>query len=226
MVFMEKEMQPKDAKELRFGINSYFKDERIVNEMIETHLSRIEDYVEPSAILNYLYRHEFIGYINYALVKEVQEVVKSRLLDKHIEEYEKDYQSFLQLALKDIHAAFKKCPDLEPNYPVGLPKLTIHLESDWDGRSMYEWKELFERRFTWPKKLNIVKISENCIIITCAVWPKFAEDVLRDLTDPKVIADLKKEGVTIDISPQLLAYHPSNASTTEEVIGKYSTLTL
>ena len=116
MVFMEKDRQPKGAKELRFRINSYIKNERIVNEISEVHLSRIEDFVEPSAILNYLYCHEFIGYINYALVKEVQGVVKSRLLDKRMEEYEKDYQSFLQLALKDIHAAFNKRPDLWPNY--------------------------------------------------------------------------------------------------------------
>ena len=71
---------------------------------------------------------------------------------------------------------------------------------------MHEWKELLERQFSCPRALNIVKISENCIIITCTLWPKFAEDVVRDLTDPKVIADLKKEGVTIDISPQLLAF--------------------
>ena len=227
MIFILKEVQLADAEELKYRINSFIKHERKVNETIEEHLSRIEDFVTPSAILRYLYRHEFIGYINYALLKIVQKVMKSKLLDKHMEEYEKDYHLFLRCALEDIHDAFKKCPELQPNYPVGLPSFTIHLESDWDGRSLYEWKELFERRFSWPETLNIVKISENCIIITCTVWPKFAEDVVRDLTDPKVIADLKKEGVTIDISPQLLAYHlHGDSSTTEEVIGKYSTLTL
>ena len=207
MIFILKEVQLADVEELKYRINSFVKHEIKVNETIEAHLSRIEDFVTPSAILRYLYRHEFIGYINYTLLKLVQKVMKSKLLDKHMEEYKKDYHLFLQCALEDIHAAFRKCLELQPNYPVGLPKLTIHLESDWDGRSMYEWKELLERRFSWPETLNIVKISENCIIITCTVWPEYAEDVVRDVTDPKVIADLKKEGVTIDISPQLLAYH-------------------
>ena len=203
MIFILKEVQLADAEELKYRIHSLVKHEIKVNETIEEHLVRIEDFKAPSAILMYLYRHEFIGYINYALLKKVQEVMKSRLLDKHMEEYEKDYQLFLQCALNDTHAAFKKCPDLQPNYPVGLPSFTIHLESDWDGRSMYEWKELFEKRFSWPETLNVVKISENC-----TEWPKFAEDVVKDLTNPKVIADLNKnEGMTSDISPQLLAYH-------------------
>ena len=220
MIFTAKEIRLADTEELRYEISKFVKREKrkvnetvegtgntLMSETIDTHLSRIEDFVTPSAILNYLYRHEFIGYINYALLKTIQKVIRSKLLDKHMEEYEKDYQLFLHCALEDIHAAFKECPDLQPNYHVGLPSFTIHLESDWDGRSMYEWKELFEKRFSWPETLNIVKISENCIIITCTVWPKYAEDVVRDLTDPKVIADLKKEGVSIDIGPQLLAYH-------------------
>ena len=209
MIFILKEAQLADAEELKYRINKFVKNAGKVNETIEAHLSRIEDFVAPSAILRYLYRHELIGYINYALLKIVQEMIKSKLLDKYMEEYDKDYQLFLTCALKDIHDAFKECPDLHPNYPVGLPSFKIHLESDWDGRSMYEWKDLFERRFSWPETLNIVKISENCIIITCSVWPNFAEDVVKDLTDPKVIANLKNEGVTIDISPQLLAYYLS-----------------
>ena len=226
MAFTAKEIRLADAEELRFRINAFVKDERGKPcEVVETHLSRIEDYVAPSAILNYLYRYEFIGYINYALIKVVQKQIQSKLLDKHIKEYESDYQLFLQCALKDIHAAFKSCPDLQPNYPVGLPSFTIHLESEWDGQSMYKWKELFERRFSWPETLNVVKISENCIIITYTVWPKFAEEVAKDLTDPEIISDLKKEGVTINISPQLQAYlhHDSDLLSTskKEVCLKY-----
>ena len=219
MAFTAKEIRLADAEELRFRINAFVKDERGKPcEVVETHLSRIEDYVAPSAILNYLYRYEFIGYINYALIKVVQKQIQSKLLDKHIKEYENDYQLFLQCALKDIHAAFKSCPDLQPNYPVGLPSFIIHLESEWDGQSMYKWKELFERRFSWPETLNVVKISENCITITYTVWPKFAEEVAKDLTDPEIISDLKKEGVTIKISPQLQAYlhHDSDLLSTSK----------
>ena len=213
MIFTAKEIRLADTEELRYRVCSFVKHERRVNETverignetIETHLSRIEDSVTPSSILNYLYRHEFIGYINYALLKIVQEVIRSKLLDKHMKEYEKDYHLFLQCALNDTHAAFKKCPELHPNYPVGLPSFTIHLESDWDGRSMYEWKELFERRFSWPETLNVVKISGNG---NGTAWSKFVEDGVKDLTNPKVIADLNKnEGMTSDISPQPQAYH-------------------
>ena len=215
MALAVREVQTANAHDMRFRISSFVKDERkLPNDVIENHLCRIEDYVEPAAILNYLFRHHFIGYINYALIKVVQKVINKKILDEHIEEYKKDYRLFLQYTLKDIHDAFKKCPDLQPDYPVGLPKLTIHLESVWNGRSMYEWKEVLESRWSdWPENLIIERISENCIIITYSVWPKLASDVVKDLTD-LVISDLKKEGVSIDISDQLFAFKYRNSAAT------------
>ena len=214
MALAVQEVRTADADVLRFRISSFIKDEKKLNKAIECHLLRIEDCVEAPAVLNYLFRNHFIGYINYALIKVVQKVINSKRLDECIEEYKNDYQLFLRYTLKDIHDAFERCPDLQPDYPVGLPKLTIHLESVWNGRSMYEWKEVLESRWPdWPENLIIERISENCIIIIYSVWPKLASDVVKDLTD-LVISDLKEEGVSIDISDQLLAFKPQNSNST------------
>ena len=202
-----------DPRELKLGINLFVQDETKMNEALKDGLKEMEDYESSDAILNHLVRLRFIGYINCGLLEVLQEVVNSRLLDERIEEYRKDYHLFLQFALKDLHTAFRECPDLQPDYPLGLPKFTVHLESEWDGRSMYMWRELLERRFgAWPEKLIVVEISENCIIITYAVWPSVAEMVANDLTNPKVLAGLKADGITIDISPELFVFKQMKVS--------------
>ena len=207
MVLTAKEIREVDLDILRVRITCFVKGELTkVDELIDKHLTKIEDLHTPAQILNYLLRHGFLGYINYTLIAVFQKAARSELLQKHIEEYTKDYRLFLEFSLKDVHRVFKEFPDLHPTCLAGLPTFKIHLEDEWDGRSVYEWKEVLEKRFKWPKDLNIVKIEENCVIIMCAIWPKFAEIVVKDLTDAEVIADLEKEGVTFVLSPQLLAF--------------------
>ena len=139
------EIKQADVDQLRLLISIYFYQEGQINQVIEGHLSRIEDYNSSIAVWNYFIRQYFIGYINYSLVKVFQQTVKSPLLTKLIEEYEKDYRIFLELSFMDVHNAFQQCPDLTVEYPVGIPKFKIHLQSEWDGKTILELREFLER---------------------------------------------------------------------------------
>ena len=214
LCFLLKEIKLIDVCELRFKISKYFKNEEgKISKLIEGHLSKIEEYEKPNAVLNYFVRHDFIGYINYSLIKVFQEVTKSRLLDKRIKEYEKDYQCFLELTLSDVHNIFQKCPDLRPEYPAGMPKFTITLQSEWDEESMLNLREFLQQCFN-PDCLDkwmIAKISKNCIIITFAVPPHIAQRMVQYLTNSDVLSALNGRGITVDrISPQLLGYLPES----------------
>ena len=75
MKFLITEISKIDVNQLRYLISDHFKEEEgAINEVIDMHLSRIEDYGTPSAILNHFYRHDFIGYINYSLIKIFQQL--------------------------------------------------------------------------------------------------------------------------------------------------------
>ena len=63
--FVVKEIKQADVEQFRFEITKYFKQDRKINQVIEGHLSRIEDYNSSNAVWNYFFRHDFIGYINY-----------------------------------------------------------------------------------------------------------------------------------------------------------------
>lgn len=210
---MATEISRVNVDKLRLKISVYFhEEEEPINDEVEKHLTKIEDCVKPNGVLNYFCRHNFIGYFNYSLIKVFQKVAESKLLAKRIEEYEKDYQCFLELSLKDIHDVFQQCPDLRPDYPAGIPKFTIELQSEWEGESMFQLREFLRRYFNSEciDQLMIVNIIKSCIILTFAVLPHIAKTMLQHLTDKNILRILKEEGISVDISPQLLKYLPQN----------------
>ena len=104
-------------------------------------------------------------------------------------------------------------PDLRPEYPVGLPTFEFRLESpDWKGRTMIDLKEVLKHCFSSGsdqdciRNLMIARIRRHCIIVTFAVLPHLASQILQYLTNDDVIMSMKKEGITIDISSQLMKY--------------------
>ena len=61
----------------------------------------------------------------------------------------------------------------------------------------------FENRFSWPRHLLIDKIEKNCILIQYAVLPFFVSAVVRDLTNPLVIAELRQMDIRVELSAEL-----------------------
>ena len=222
---MTKEIKNADADVIRLEISRYFRREEKMNDVIEMHLFELK-LSNCQCNIELFHRHDFIGYINYSLIKRLiilfiiselifyymtgfQKVAKTKeLAAKRIEKYEEDYHCFLELSLVAIHDVFQQCPDLRPNYPAGLPKFTVHLQSDWDGSSALELREFLKHRLDSDcvDNLMVAKITRNCVIITYCVLPHVANRIVKYLTDDCICDTLKMVGITIDISPQLQLY--------------------
>ena len=172
---------------------------------VQEHLDNLEKLPTAQAVLNYLISRNFIGYLNYELLKVFQKVSESDELQSSIKQYELHHDAFLRLAnFSTIVDTFKQHPELAPASPIGLPQFTVRFEAPWEGKSIYSWKELLERRFNWPPHINIVSISRNCIILVYSVLPFFVPAVVRDLTDHKVLSLLEREGLSVELSSDLL----------------------
>ena len=218
---MVKEIKKVDVDDLRFEISNYFKNEEgEIDDKVNVHLVKIEeDYSHSKGVLNHFVRYHFIGYINYSLIKVFQKLANSSLLNKRIEEYEKDYKCFLELSLKNIHNVFQQWPDHRSEYPAGIPKFKLHLQSEWEGKSMLELREFLQQcrlNRSDIDQLMITKIEESCIIVTFAVLPHIAKRVIECLTSDDVASVLKSNGVSVDISPELDQYLP-----TQEPVKSY-----
>ena len=195
-----------DTGKLKLCLNWFVSSEKENTPPVQEHLDKLESLPTPQGVLNYLINKDFIGYLNYELLKAFQKVVRSDELQFKITKYEEHHDEFLKLAnFNTIIDVFKQHPELAPASPIGLPKFTIRLEAPWNCRNIYSWKELVEKEFNWPSHIYIVSISRNCIILTYSVLSFFAPAVVRDLTNQDVLALLESQGVSVvELSNDLL----------------------
>ena len=193
-----------DVPNMKLEINWYITDEQQNTPEIQKHLDYLRLMDTSDDVLNFLINRNFLGYLNYELLEVFEGMVSSDELTSKIQEYKTDHDKFLQCTdFRTLVEVFKEKPELRPASAVGLPKFTLHLESEWEGRNTYSWKELFDKQFNWPPRVHVTSITRNCIIIEYSVLPFFAPAVVRDLTDPLVLAVLKRQGVTVKLSQEL-----------------------
>ena len=194
-----------DADVLKLRINMYIRDEQQNTREIRRDLDEMLFMDTPKDILYFLINRNFLGYLNYELLEVFEGMVLSIEVSSKIRKYKTNHDKFLQCTdFRTLTEVFKEKPELRPASAVGLPKFTLHLESKWEGRSTYSWKELLDRQFNWPPHVHVTSITRNCIIIVYSVLPFFALSVVRDLTDPLVLAILKRQGVTVKLSQELI----------------------
>ena len=200
-----KSLEGVDLQNLKLRIHWYLALQRANTSEVKEHLDRLESVETPQGVLFFLINRNFIGYLNYELIKEFHKVMKRKDVEAAIEAYERNHYDFLHhFSLSAITEAFKECPKLAPVSSIGLPKFTIRLETPWEGRSAYKWRELLEMKFDWPSNLIIVSIEKNCIVLIYAVLPFFVSSVTRDLLDNDVLTELEKQGVSVELSTELL----------------------
>ena len=194
-----------DADRLKLRINMYIRDEQQNTCEVQRDLDYLHLAKTAHDVLCFLINRNFLGYLNYELLEVFEDMVSSDKLTFKIQKYKTDHDRFLQCTdFKTLIEVFKEKPELRPASAVGLPKFTLHLESQWEGRSTYSWKELLDKQFNWPPHVHVTSITRNCIVIEYSVLPFFASAVVRDLTDPLVLAVLKRQGVTVKLSQELI----------------------
>ncbi len=189
---------------VRVRINLYFSSEEPGHSVAEGNwLCNLDKCETAEGILLYLIRANLIGYLNYKLIEVfVKASGNDPVLKSFFEAYEKEYSKLFQCDFPSLIKVFCN-PILTPLPPISLPDFTLRIGKKWEDSSLYSFKEVFERRFSWAQHLLIFDVTPNCILIKYAVLPFFVSAVVEDLSDPEVIAELKQQDITVELSPLL-----------------------
>ena len=207
-----------DVGLFKLCINWFLNSARLTTPQVQQHLEELDTIPTSLGILNFLVRNNFLGYLNYKLLKEFQPMlamseelkkhddsVGSEELKKNIEKYDRKHDEFIHsVSFNCIIDVFKEYPDLAPASHIGLPEFKIHLRDPWKDKYVYEWTEFFESHLTWPPYLFITEVSKCSIILTYAVLPIFVSSIVKDLTNPKVLREMEEIGVNVHLSKDLL----------------------
>ena len=191
---------------LKLRISWFFNATGVNTPEVQAIVDELQSIPTPQIVLNFLISRNIIGYLNYQLIKAFQKAVKNDEVEAKIMEYEEKHDAFLyHFSFNAIIEAFKSNPDLAPVSTIGLPKFTVELQDPWEGKRVYQWKEVvLDRMFTWSPHLIVVSLKKKCIVLTYAVLPFFISSVVQDLENPSVIKQLELEGVSVELSSDLL----------------------
>uniref|UniRef100_A0A1X7U9H5 Death domain-containing protein n=1 Tax=Amphimedon queenslandica TaxID=400682 RepID=A0A1X7U9H5_AMPQE len=158
-------------------------------------LKKVKDF---KSFFDFLSDYDFIGYLNYKLLKKLSELVNDDKLKQHFFEYEKEYAKLLSaVSFKDLIPLFEKQSDLSPTAPLGLPYVSFKIEKPDSFNNAHEWVLTFKKEFSWSQYAIFKQLRENCVIITYAILPCVFDDVIRDLKDPVILKKLEDKGVTV-----------------------------
>ena len=187
-----------DVGELKYAVHVF-----LTENQMQHHINALDKIKSVEELFDFLNDHRFIGYLNYKLLRKIINLRRNFLLKRKFNRYEKKYQALLKsssfICLIEV---FKSHPELSPTTAIGLPEMILGLDSPWTEGSVYTWEEYFNNRFPWTDSVAIKEYSTNCILITYAILPSVLADIMRDLTNPAIIAELNDNGVTIVQLPQ------------------------
>ena len=83
-----------------------------------------------------------LGYLHFELLNVFKHFLNenSEISDK-IAEYRAKHKVYISQNLKNILQVFREKPKLAPSSVVGLPEITVNLQSPWLGKFYYQWKD-------------------------------------------------------------------------------------
>ena len=84
-----------DTSKLKLRLNWFVSSEKQNTPPVQEHLDKLESVLTPQGVLNYLINKNFIGYLNYELLKVFQKVVQSDELQFKIQNTRNTMTNFL-----------------------------------------------------------------------------------------------------------------------------------
>ena len=165
---------------------------------IEKYRQELRKLTNMDDLFLFLHEHDFYGYLNYVLLKEISKLAEDESIKGKFEEYEKSYVKLISKAtFKDIVSIFSQNPDLKPATPIGLPTIIFRLDNHWQEKSLSNFID--ESGLSNFELRLLHELRKNCIIITYAVFPSVLSDVLEYLKSSIVQQKFHEMGVSVKL---------------------------
>lgn len=165
-----------------------------------------------SNLIQCLKTHDLIDYVNYHLLYVFQKFIGDKQLKKKMEDYEEKYKHFLMFTtLETVAQAFVQNSKIAPKRIIGFPRLVLHLDEIWEGRSMGQWDQIMREFFKWPwvNHIHITHLkkcsdSSYSYDVEYIIEPFFYEVAKVEFNSHKAVL-IKEIGVHWKFSRQSLA---------------------
>ena len=196
---VRKSIQKVDPDEVKFYVSLLLNGSQ---ELTKSYLDKVNTpslSVGSDTIL-FLMSQGLLSFWNYGTL---QYIVKSLLqqdakIVTMMEEYDRDYHTFCDTLLQ-LQKAFIKdgVRNPRPKPPACLQQFRFKMKDPWPTKSVQQWRDKYSGMFPWSRHTVMTSTTPGCITITYVALPCVTSAVLRDLTDPVILEELKSIGVTV-----------------------------
>ena len=150
----------------------------------------------------FLHRHDFYGYLNYVLLKEISELAEDQNIASKFNQYEDLYVKLISnTTFKDIIPIFHQNSKQKPAVPIGLPRVIFKLEEHWKKKTLSNFID--ESDLPHFESFLLSELRDNCIIMTYAVFPSVLSDVIEYLKSSTVQQKFQELGVSVELPVDL-----------------------
>ena len=171
---------------------------------MEKYRKKLHELKNMDELFHFLHEHDFFGYLNYVLLKQISNLTNDKIILNKFEEYEESYVKLISKAtFRDIMSVFRQNPALKPAAPIGLPKIVFHLEDLWQDKTFLDWIRSCLWGFSGFELCLLKELKKNCVIITYAVFPSAFPDILEYFNSPAIQQKFQKIRVTVEL-PEML----------------------
>ena len=171
---------------------------------VQDHLTELQKCSNPVQVVTFLIDKNFLGYLNFYLLKPFKEVISNEGFGKKCQDYQSKHNLFVKNNFQFIVKAFRQNPEISPASVIGLPKMTVELTTPWESKSLYQWKEIVSKIVEWGEYIIIKDIDINCVLITYQIMPFILPRIIQDLTDDVIINKFRAVGATFTIPPDVM----------------------
>ena len=121
----------------------------------------------------FLHRHDFYGYLNYVLLKEISELAEDQNIASKFNQYEDLYVKLISnTTFKDIIPIFHQNSKQKPAVPIGLPRVIFKLEEHWKKKTLSNFID--ESDLPHFESFLLSELRDNCIIMTYLCFLQFS----------------------------------------------------
>ena len=192
---------------LKVKISLHLQNTRENTPDVQDHLTELREHCHsPEKVVIFLINKNFLGYLNFELLKAIKPVLSEadRTFNGNLIEYQSKHNSFIKNNFQFIVKAFQQSPNLSPASVIGLPEMTVELAAPWESKSLYQWKEIVSNIVEWGEYIIIKDIDINCVLITYQIMPFILPRIIQDLTDDVIIDRFRAVGATFTIPPDVM----------------------
>ena len=196
---------PTRIADLKRHIQVFLGSTFTISSDLQEHIDNLELMETIEEILDYLQKHNFLGYFNCCLLEEAASLLEDRFVSQEVEKYKDMHTSFLmESTFSRVHQLFEENSDLVPTIAAEFPAVVFEVNTlSWSDKAIFSCIIHFDNKFSWVHASALKVEKQERFRLVYAVPPRVYNEAAKALRNPSVLEELTTMQITVADVPDI-----------------------